>query len=170
MRLKNLRNALITFIIVVLIGTFTYSYLEKWSLIDSIYFSTVTITTLGYGDIVPKTNLGKLFTIIYSLSGIIIGLYIITSLGKYFFTLELRNRGVNKIVILKKDKKLDITKMNIGENVEWISNKKENYGGSITEIGLNYIKINVTKKNNELLSKRDQKTIKIDSSGKEKKQ
>ncbi len=46
-------------------GTFMYSYIEGWSWIDSLYFSVITLTTIGYGDIAPVTDLGKLFTIIY---------------------------------------------------------------------------------------------------------
>jgi hypothetical protein len=169
MSLKNVKNALIIFIIVVMLGGFVYSYLEGWSFIDAVYFSTVTVTTLGYGDLAPVTIAGKLFTIVFSLSGIAIGLYIITSLGKYFFTIELRKRVVNKYTIVKKNKSFDVTKMNIGELIEWKINREEAYEGGIVEIGLNFIKINATKKNNSLLPKKNQKIIKISSSGKEKK-
>ena len=54
-------------------GTFMYRYLEDWHWIDCLYFSVVTLTTVGYGDFAPTTNAGKIFTIFY----IIIGLGII---------------------------------------------------------------------------------------------
>lgn len=54
-------------------GTIMYRYLEKWDWLDCLYFSVVTLTTVGYGDIAPSTSAGKLFTIFY----IIIGLGII---------------------------------------------------------------------------------------------
>ncbi|MDF0752008.1 potassium channel family protein [Marinobacter sp. 71-i] len=45
--------------------------------IDSFYFSVVTITTLGYGDITPQTNAARLATSAESLSGIfVIGLFL----------------------------------------------------------------------------------------------
>jgi voltage-gated potassium channel Kch len=55
------------------LGTIMYKYLEGWNWIDCLYFSVVTLTTVGYGDIAPTTSGGKIFTIFY----IIIGLGII---------------------------------------------------------------------------------------------
>ena len=47
------------------------------SYIECLYFSTVTITTLGYGDIVPRGELGRIVTAIQSLLGVIlIGLFL----------------------------------------------------------------------------------------------
>ncbi len=54
------------------IGTLVYPLVEDWSLIDSLYFSTVTLSTVAYGDLAPKTVLGKILTIPYIASGIII--------------------------------------------------------------------------------------------------
>lgn len=43
---------------------------EKWSLIDALYFCVVTMATVGYGDFSSQTSLGKLFTIFYILISI----------------------------------------------------------------------------------------------------
>jgi len=51
-------------------GAVVYHYLEGWSWIDSFYFSVITLTTVGYGDFSPQTDMGKLFTIFYVLTGI----------------------------------------------------------------------------------------------------
>ncbi|MDC6364047.1 MULTISPECIES: potassium channel family protein [Flavobacteriaceae] len=55
------------FLMFLLIGsTLFYSQTEHWSVIDSLYFSVMTMATVGYGDFVPTTDLGKVFTIIYA--------------------------------------------------------------------------------------------------------
>lgn len=53
----------------VLFASLFYKFVEGWSLLDSVYFSVVTISTIGYGDFAPQTTLGKLFTIFYVCSG-----------------------------------------------------------------------------------------------------
>ena len=44
--------------------------LEGWSLLDSLYFSVVTLATVGFGDLTPTTDLAKLFTVGYITVGI----------------------------------------------------------------------------------------------------
>ncbi len=51
-------------------GTILFHFLEGWSYIDSFYFLSVTITTIGYGDLCPTTDLTKILTVIYSFAGI----------------------------------------------------------------------------------------------------
>ena len=47
--------------LVVTIGVIFYMRVEGWSLLDAVYFCVVTLGTVGFGDITPKTELGKLF-------------------------------------------------------------------------------------------------------------
>ncbi|MBT8327779.1 MAG: potassium channel family protein [Bacteroidia bacterium] len=67
---KEYRNLLLTTAIVLGFGTVTYHFLEGWDWIDSVYFSVITLSTIGYGDFSPQTPEGKLFTIFYILIGI----------------------------------------------------------------------------------------------------
>lgn len=52
------------------LGTTVYHYLEDWSWVDSLYFSVVAVTTVGFGDLSPSTDASKLFTVLYILVGI----------------------------------------------------------------------------------------------------
>lgn len=51
-------------------GTIFYRQAEGWGWLDSLYFSVVTLTTIGYGDLSPSTPVSKLFTIFYVFVGI----------------------------------------------------------------------------------------------------
>ena len=64
------RATLVLFVGLLVVGTLVYSFLEGWSLLDSLYFCVVTLATVGYGDLHPVTDLGKAFTIIYILTGV----------------------------------------------------------------------------------------------------
>ena len=53
-------------IVLLLSGTLFYFYAEKWSILDSLYFCVMTMTTIGYGDLAPTSDLSKIFTMLYA--------------------------------------------------------------------------------------------------------
>ncbi len=54
--------------------------------IKALYFTITTISTVGYGDIVPVTNLGRIFTIVLIISGLTIFLSAVTVLSSDFLS------------------------------------------------------------------------------------
>ena len=63
-------------------GTLFYWQVEGWSPLDSLFFSVVTLTTVGYGDLVPATAAGKVFTMLYIFVGIGIILGFVNAVAK----------------------------------------------------------------------------------------
>ncbi len=55
---------------VLAVGVVFYHAVEHLNWVDSVYFCVITLTTIGYGDIVPTTNAGKVFTSVYVIVGI----------------------------------------------------------------------------------------------------
>lgn len=51
-------------------GATFYHFVEGWKWLDSFYFTIITLTTIGYGDFSPKTDAGKLFTMVYVFIGL----------------------------------------------------------------------------------------------------
>ena len=57
-------------ITVVTVSTVLFHLLEKWSWIDSLYFTVITLATVGYGDLTPTTPVGKLVAVIFVILGV----------------------------------------------------------------------------------------------------
>ena len=71
-RVADTRRTLIAAAITLCTGTVFYHAAEGWGWIDSLYFSVITLATVGYGDFTPKTLGGKVFTIGYLAAGVTI--------------------------------------------------------------------------------------------------
>lgn len=60
------------FVIFFAIGVGFYSSHENWNFTDASYFVTQTISTVGYGNLSPKSNSGKVFSIFFLYFGILL--------------------------------------------------------------------------------------------------
>ena len=56
-------------LLMVIIGILGYSFLEGWNLVDSIYMTLITITTVGFGEVHPLNPTGKIFTLFLIFGG-----------------------------------------------------------------------------------------------------
>jgi len=51
-------------------GTVFFHHVEGWSWLDSYFFTVVTLSTVGYGELVPATAMGKIGTTVFILVGL----------------------------------------------------------------------------------------------------
>jgi voltage-gated potassium channel len=68
----------------VLTGTIFYWRFEDWSIVEALYFSVVTLTTVGYGDLHPTTAGTQIFTIFYILTGIGVFVALLASVAQKY--------------------------------------------------------------------------------------
>ena len=71
--MSEIRRLLITTTALVSLSTIAISILEPQqisTIFDGFYFSVITLTTVGFGDISPESPLGKAFTMLLSLLGL----------------------------------------------------------------------------------------------------
>jgi voltage-gated potassium channel len=64
------RGPLLLVVWLLIVGTTFYVLVEGWSVVDAVYFCAMSLATVGFGDVVPETAVGKLFTVVYVLTGI----------------------------------------------------------------------------------------------------
>ena len=67
----RLRTIILALIALVVAGAVTVTLVEKMPFADTLYFAFVTGLTIGYGDIVVKTPVGRLVAILIGLVGIL---------------------------------------------------------------------------------------------------
>jgi hypothetical protein len=68
----------------VLSGTIFYWHFEHWTVMESLYFCIVTLTSVGYGDLHPTTGATQAFTVIYILTGIGIFVALLASVAERY--------------------------------------------------------------------------------------
>ena len=59
----------------------------RWNYLQSVFFSTTILTTIGYGNIAPVTALGRLFCIAFAIVGVPFTLSVIADVGQIFATI-----------------------------------------------------------------------------------
>lgn len=75
----RIRIVLMAVLGAIAVGTVAFHLLEGWSILDSLYVTAQTVTTVGFGDIAPRTALGRAFATGFMMVGVGVVLYALTS-------------------------------------------------------------------------------------------
>ena len=75
----RIRIVLMAVLGAIAVGTVIFHLLEGWSILDSLYVTVQTVTTVGFGDVTPRTVLGRVFATLFMMVGVGIVLYALTS-------------------------------------------------------------------------------------------
>lgn len=87
-------------LLLLITGMLFYSNVEKWSYLDSFYFSVTTLATVGYGDLHPTSASSKIFTIFYIFTGVGLELYILSTFSRSL--IEGKEKQIKKLEDLLK--------------------------------------------------------------------
>ncbi len=90
MNFKQLRSSLFIIIGIVAFGTFGYVYVDRMPLFDSFYMTIITISTVGFSEIHPLTNGGRVITMVIIIASISIGGYSLAMVVRVFIEGELK--------------------------------------------------------------------------------
>lgn len=75
----RIRYAVLAVAVSIALGALGFHFIEGWPLVDSLYAASQTVTTVGYGDVVPSTAKGRIFATAFMLIGVGVVLYALTS-------------------------------------------------------------------------------------------
>lgn len=78
--------AIILLVVTLAIGVLGYRWIAEYSWIDALYMTVITITTVGYGEVMPLTAEAKIFTIILILLSVLIVGFAITIISEYILS------------------------------------------------------------------------------------
>lgn len=99
--------SLFLLLLLIVIGTSGYRFIEGWSLRDSFYMTFITISTVGYGEIHPLTPMGQNFTIAFLIFSVFTIGYTLTRLLTFIFEGQIvqtmKERRMKRLLSITKD-------------------------------------------------------------------
>jgi len=139
-RFTRVRLLLALPVVVLVIGTLGFMVLESLSFVDALYFTIVTISTVGYGDIHPTNMISKIFGIFLIIIGIGTFLTIVTTATQMLVQSghdKLRKQRLNMligvfftevgnkllIIFIQFDPDIDAIRKDCAINEAWSSNE-----------------------------------------------
>lgn len=120
---KSTADLLVAFLVLIIItvfGVWYFRFEEGWTTVDSFYFTVMTMTSVGYGDLVPTHDASKIVTSFYAMVSIPLVIFSLGIIAKSYF--ENRIGGIENRIseMLTREK---ILEENVEEAIE--EDKKE---------------------------------------------
>ena len=84
-RRSGLLTLIVPFLLLIAVGTVVYALLERWTWLDALYATIITITTVGYGDLSPHSAAGRIFAIFFTLFAIGLAGYALSTAAAIVF-------------------------------------------------------------------------------------
>jgi len=85
--IKHFRNELLIaallFLLLLTGGTMSFHWTQDYSWIDALYMTIITVTTVGFGEVHPLNDTGKILTVLLILTSMVIYAYTITVITEY---------------------------------------------------------------------------------------
>ncbi|AUS05888.1 potassium channel family protein [Pseudotamlana carrageenivorans] len=95
-------TALLLLVIILLIGVFGYRFISDYTWIDALYMSVITMTTVGFSEVVPLDDESKIFTIFLILASVVIVGYALSIITEYILSKndveELKHKRMQKMI------------------------------------------------------------------------
>ncbi len=87
---EKFKMVLMILVAVVVFGTVGYTIIERWSILDALYMTLITLSTVGFGEVYVLSPPGKIFTIILVVVGVVGVAYTLSVVGQMVVEGELK--------------------------------------------------------------------------------
>lgn len=106
---SKIHIAVFLLISVLSIGIVGYRLISGYSWIDALYMTVITMTTVGFGEVVPLDDHSKIFTILLIFASVVIVGYAISVITEHI----LSKNNIEELKIKKMQKKIDSFKNHV---------------------------------------------------------
>ncbi len=96
-------KAIMLLVVLLFVGVMGFKLLSGYSLVDALYMTVITITTVGFGEVAPLDDNAKIFTIFLILASVFIVGYALTVITEYI----LSSNNIEELKQKKMKKKID---------------------------------------------------------------
>jgi voltage-gated potassium channel len=93
---RQMRFALVGMLSIVLLGIIGYMLIEGMTLLEAVYLTVITLTTVGYGDDYAKSDEGRIFTIFLIIFGFGLVAYGLQAIATLLFSPEIRELRIRR--------------------------------------------------------------------------
>jgi voltage-gated potassium channel len=88
--IRRFSVSIVSVALLILTGTAGYIYIEHMSLLNAVYMTVITVATVGFSEVHPLSEIGKIFTIALIMSGTGLFFFTLTNVAVFLFSGEWR--------------------------------------------------------------------------------
>jgi len=83
--------------LIILIGSLGYWYIEDYNFLDALYMTVITLTTTGFGEVIPLTTNGKIFTMFLLIVGMGFVTFSLSTIMNYIMSIDFSKKRREKM-------------------------------------------------------------------------
>jgi len=102
-------TAVFLLVFILIVGVFGFKFISGYSWVNAVYMTVITMTTVGFGEVVPLDEQSKIFTIFLILASVLIMGYALSIITEYI----LSKNNIEDLKRKKMQKKIDSFKNHV---------------------------------------------------------
>lgn len=89
---RRLLRDVLAFAALIILGTSGFMIIEHWRLIDALFMTVITLTTVGYGEVIPLSDAGKIYAMFLIIAGASTVVYVLGDMVELFVSFNFESR------------------------------------------------------------------------------